>query len=156
MKRTERCIKKRWWAPETPMLSLNILILNKSSILPEITWGERKGREDQQKANLLDELFHSVFSKEREINFKELRCENPVLTNFSVSRSTISKIYHFTLPRMVVRQRIKWTKFSKKFSRTSRGYERNQISEKWLQFHQCSRKDIRGKSAIADLCRYWT
>ena len=66
----------------------HLKILNKSSTLPEVTtWVERICNDNQHKANLSNEFFLSVFSPKKESNFKEIRRQNPVLLNLSVSRS---------------------------------------------------------------------
>ena len=46
----------------------------------------------EEKVNLLNEFFHSVFSQKIKFNIKDVECYNPQITNFSISHTTITEI----------------------------------------------------------------
>ena len=52
----------------------------------------RKRSSPEEKVEIFNKFFHSVFSAKKNYNFLDIKCESPTQTNFSVSNKTISNI----------------------------------------------------------------
>ena len=46
----------------------------------------------KEKVNFLNEYFHSVFSPKSSFNLSDMKCENTILSNFSISKTQLNQI----------------------------------------------------------------
>ena len=77
----------------TDIIYKHVKILNKSASLPKIMISDNTTVSSlEEKVNLLNEFFHSVFSQKIKFNIKDVECDNPQITNFSISHTTITEI----------------------------------------------------------------
>lgn len=77
----------------TDIIFKHLKSLNKSASLPKVmTNGGVSATKANEKVSLLNEFFHSVFSPKSDFNLDDIQCEDPLLTDFDISESTIREL----------------------------------------------------------------
>ena len=67
--------------------------LNKHTSLPKLLIeDEVESTNPNEQVNMLNDFFHSVFNPKESFSIRDIQFENPLLTNFDISKKTVSEI----------------------------------------------------------------
>ena len=77
----------------TEKIFKHLKYLNKKNCIPKVVYREGEAScSEHERARFFNEFFHSVYSPKKNYSLKDIRNENPVLTNFDVSKAKVRSI----------------------------------------------------------------